>query len=70
MASISRTKIVPAKPNGLFTGKLTDDDMFSSDLTDSELRNIFKHINIETLWVYSLGMTMFDNVIFLFLPPP
>jgi len=37
------------------TGRLTADDMFSADLSDEELKAIFSHISIPTLWVFSLG---------------
>jgi len=35
-------------------GKLTDDDMFSSDFSEDILQQLFQHIKIKTLWVYSL----------------
>jgi hypothetical protein len=36
------------------TGRLTPDDLFSSDLTDGELETLFAHVNIPTLWVWSM----------------
>ncbi|KAK8791123.1 hypothetical protein WA158_005754 [Blastocystis sp. Blastoise] len=35
------------------SGRLTDDDMFSTDLTDTEMESIFSHINMPTLFIYS-----------------
>ena len=30
------------------------DDLFSSDLTDAELENIYSHVQIPTLWVWGM----------------
>eukprot|EP01111_Echinosteliopsis_oligospora_P007295 TRINITY_DN2209_c0_g1_i2.p1 TRINITY_DN2209_c0_g1~~TRINITY_DN2209_c0_g1_i2.p1 ORF type:complete len:259 (+),score=40.25 TRINITY_DN2209_c0_g1_i2:137-913(+) len=35
------------------TGKMTPEDMFSSDIPEPTLKQIFSHIKIPTLWVFS-----------------
>lgn len=35
-------------------GRLTPDDLFSSDLSDEEIEALFAHVNIPTLWVWSM----------------
>ena len=35
------------------SGRMTDDDMFSSDLTEGELGKILGHLDVPCLWVFS-----------------
>ena len=35
------------------SGRMTDDDMFSSDLTEGELGEILGHLDVPSLWVFS-----------------
>eukprot|EP01136_Pigoraptor_vietnamica_P021402 Opistho-1_new@71484 len=37
------------------SGRLTEDDMFSNDLTENELRSIFAPVVCRSLWVVSTG---------------
>lgn len=37
-----------------YAGRLTPDDLFSSDFTDEELEKLFAHVSIPTLWVWSM----------------
>ena len=39
----------------LTTGRMTQDDMFSSDLSDSELRQQLGHVSVPCLALFSLG---------------
>jgi len=34
-------------------GYLGDDDMFSSDIPEDKMKEIFRHISIPTLWIFS-----------------
>eukprot|EP01134_Creolimax_fragrantissima_P007850 CFRG7850T1 len=45
---------ITAERYASLAGRMTPDDMFSSDLTDEELTNIFGHVTIPTLWVFGL----------------